>query len=82
MDAFNQVKGTLFSSILNFTDDVPNKNEVKAMLAEALSIGVKISMKNHIYRFNNETRVQMDGGSIGVELTGELSEMEMLKIGK
>ena len=33
----------------NFTDDVPNKNQVKAMLAKALSIGVKISMKNHIY---------------------------------
>ena len=51
------------------------------MLAEALSIGVKISMKNHIYSFNNEIRVQVDGGSIGVELTGELSEMEMLKWG-
>ena len=42
------------------------------MLAEALSIGVHFTMKNHLYNFNGEMRRQEKGGPIGLALTGDL----------
>ena len=56
----------------------PNKKQIKAMFAKAISVAVEVSMNNHLYKFNNETRLQTEGGSIGVDLTGELAEMQML----
>ena len=35
-------------------------------------------MQNHIYKFGEELRGQREGGHIGVELTGALSDLLML----
>ena len=34
-------------------------------------------MKNHLYIFNNELRIQKEGGLIGIDLTGELAQIFM-----
>ena len=35
-------------------------------------------MKNHVYRFDNQSRVQANGGPIGLALTGEVAECYMM----
>ena len=35
-------------------------------------------MKNHVYRFDNQLRVQANGGPIGLALTGEVAECYMM----
>ena len=47
------------------------------MLAEALSIGVKFVMSNHLYIFNQEVRMQSKGGPIGLALTGDVAQVFM-----
>ena len=58
-------------------ESIPNRDEVKKMLAEALRITIQFIMKNHIYSFNNTLRKQTCGGPIGLELTGDLAQIFM-----
>ena len=49
------------------------------MYAEALALSVKVAMESNVYMFDNQIRVQSDGGGIGVQLTGVLAEIKMIK---
>ena len=56
----------------------PTKEERKRMLAKAVEILIIETMKNHVYRFGNEFRVQSSGGPIGLSLTGEVADCMMI----
>ena len=43
------------------------------MLYKALEVGVKKLMKLPVYKFNSQTKKQVSGGAIGLEMTGELA---------
>ena len=45
----------------------------RKMLAEAIYDGIKFTMSNHIYRFDDKIKKQAKGGPIGLELTGEVA---------
>ena len=47
------------------------------MFAMAVVAGVMGAMSNHCYRFEQKTRRQNDGGSIGNQLTGEVADVVM-----
>ena len=47
------------------------------MWAAAVVAGVLGVMSNHTYRYNKETKRQLDGGSIGNVLTGEVADVVM-----
>ena len=47
------------------------------MWAAAVVAGVMGVMNNHTYRYNQQTRKQLDGGSIGNVLTGEVADVVM-----
>ena len=57
----------------NPPQSLPNNLNAKKMLAEALYIGIKFTMSNHIYRFDDKIKKQAKGGPIGLELTGEVA---------
>ena len=40
---------------------------------------LNMCMKNHVYQFNNEFRLQSQGGPIGLKLTGEIADCIMIK---
>ena len=48
------------------------------MIALALEAGISVVMKNHMYRFNDDTYLQREGGPIGLELTGAVARVFML----
>ena len=56
----------------------PTLEEERRMVGKALAILIKTGMENHIYRFNNEIRIQKTGGPIGLALTGEVADCYML----
>ena len=56
----------------------PTLAEVRKLFGKALEILLITCMNNHIYQFNNETRVQNKGGPIGLKLTGEIADCLML----
>ena len=62
----------------NDPEQVPDKEATKKMLAEALSVAVKFTMGNHMYRFNGEVRRQREGGPIGLGLTGDVAQILMV----
>ena len=55
----------------------PTDGEKKQMWAAAVVAGVLGVMSNHTYRYNKQTRKQLDGGSIGNVLTGEVADVVM-----
>ena len=55
----------------------PSEEEKKRMWAAAVVAGVMGVMNNHTYRYNQQTRKQLDGGSIGNVLTGEVADVVM-----
>ena len=56
----------------------PNETDKKRMLSEALRVAIEYIMKNHIYKFNDTTKKQKQGGPIGLELTGEVAAIFMM----
>ena len=61
----------------NDPEEKPDRVATKKMIAEALSIGVNFTMKNHLYGFNGEMRRQAKGGPIGLALTGDVAQILM-----
>ena len=59
-------------------DDSPGNGMVKRMLGKALEIGINQVMSAHVYKFNGEIRKQMNGGAIGLEMTGEIAGVFMM----
>ena len=50
----------------------------KRILTEGIKIIITFIMKHHMYQFNNEIRLQNQGGAIGVQLTGVLATVFMV----
>ena len=47
-------------------------------LKEALKIGMLVVMNNHMYTFDGRIHRQESGGSIGLELTGNIAQVFMI----
>ena len=56
----------------------PNEGEQRSMLKEALKIGMSVVMNNHMYTFDGRIHRQESGGSIGLELTGNIAQVYMI----
>ena len=56
----------------------PKENEVRRMFSIALMIVIKQIMNNHIYHFGDKMKKQIQGGPIGLELTGDLAQIYMM----
>ena len=39
---------------------------------------IEIGMKSHVYKFENQIRLQSEGGPIGLALTGEVADCYMI----
>ena len=61
-----------------FQDEFPNVEACNKLFAEYCATIVTLIMNNHVYRFENDIRVQRNEGGIGLTLTGVLSELKML----
>ena len=57
---------------------VPDKREHCLMLTEALKIGMTVVMSKHVYIFDGKMHHQQSGGSIGLELTGNIAQVFMI----
>ena len=55
-----------------------NENEKRRLMIEALRIVLNVILKTHTYKFNGITRVQRNGGPIGMELTGDIAQIFMV----
>ena len=55
----------------------PDKQTLKKMIGKAIEVGINTVMRNHVYKFAGEMRVQKQGGAIGLELTGEIAGVFM-----
>ena len=56
---------------------MPSEEEKRKMWTAGVVAGGIGGMNNHTYRYNKETRKQLDGGSIGNVLTGEVADVVM-----
>ena len=59
-------------------DRAPNKDEERKILGKCLEIMTLACVENHTYLFNEETRLQMKGGAIGLKVTQSLARLYML----
>ena len=58
-------------------EGIPNEEEKRLMVKEAIKAVLLVIMKNHTYIFNKEIRLQLSGGAIGVDLTGVMAQIFM-----
>ena len=49
------------------------------MFTEAMKIVLLFIMQNHLYTFVNQLKLQSEGGPIGLELTGVLAQLFMVR---
>ena len=56
----------------------PSTEEKRKMFGKALEILIIAALKNHVYQFGNQIRVQSEGGPIGLKLTGEVADCIMV----
>ena len=59
------------------TARTPRHVQKRKMMALAVSNGVKACMRNHLYKVGDQVYLQMEGGPIGLELTGAASRAFM-----
>ena len=48
------------------------------MFTEAMKVVLLFIMKNHLYTFDNQIKLQTEGGPIGLELTEVLAQLFMV----
>lgn len=48
------------------------------MFTEAIKIVLSFIMKNHMYTFDNQIKLQSKGGPIGLELNGVIAQLFMV----
>ena len=48
------------------------------MLGKVIEMLIVAGMTNHVYRFKNEIRIQINGGPIGLSLTGQVADCFMI----
>ena len=56
----------------------PTRGEKRQMLALLLELMIVRVMGNHAYSFNGTNKLQLDGGPIGLKLSGALAKVVML----
>ena len=57
---------------------MPSKIEERKLFGKGLEMMLNLCMKNHVYQFENRTRIQNKGGPIGLKLTGEIADCLMV----
>ena len=55
-----------------------DEETIRKMFTEALKIVLSFIMKNHVYTFNKQIKLQSKGDAIGLELTGVLAQLFMV----
>ena len=55
-----------------------DEETIRKMFTEALKIALSFIMKNHVYTFDKQIKLQSTGGAIGLELTGVLAQLFMV----
>ena len=56
----------------------PTEIEEKKMLGKVIEMLIIAGMTNHVYRFKNKIRIQINGGPIGLSLTGQVADCFMI----
>ena len=51
--------------------------EKRKLLARMIQLGVRECFRHHCYRFKGDYFVQLEGGPIGLDLTGVVAELVM-----
>ena len=57
---------------------VPDRRKHLLMLTEAFKIGILVVMSNHVYMFDGKMHHQQSGGSVGLELSGNIAKVFMI----
>ena len=58
---------------------LPTPDEEKKVFGKILEIVIVTAMKHHVYQFSGNTLKQEDGGPIGLELSGSIARVFMLR---
>ena len=53
------------------------QEEERVLTAKAIMMALEASFSNHIYEFQGELYLQLEGATIGVRLTGEVARLVM-----
>lgn len=56
----------------------PGPEDERRMICYALGITMKTTLRNHIFRFNDQIRKQEKGGAIGVKAAGDIAGLFMI----
>ena len=57
---------------------VEDQTKVVKQYMKIIEMLIVAGMTNHVYRFNNKVRIQVDGGPIGLSLTGQVADCYMI----
>ena len=55
-----------------------NETEKRKMFGFAFEMMLKETLKNHVYRFNDEIRLQSEGCATGLKTTSDLADLYMV----
>lgn len=81
-DMENQIEWQESQSLFFPPRRSPTSSERRKMVGMMLETAVTAVMKGHMYSFNNEVRLQKEGGPIGLRLSGVLAKLVMLLWGE
>ena len=56
----------------------PDDTQKRRMLSKTVEIMIIAGMENHVYKFENELKKQVEGGPIGLALTGEVADCYLI----
>ena len=56
----------------------PDDTQKLRMLSKSVEIMIIAGMENHVYKFENELKKQVEGGPIGLALTGEVADCYLI----
>jgi hypothetical protein len=56
----------------------PTELEERKLVGKVVEMLIIAGMTNHVYRFKNKIRIQMNGGPIGLSLTGQVADCFMI----
>ena len=58
---------------------IMTRTDKRKLLKKVLELGIMTLMRNHIYQFEGKSRVQREGGSIGIAVTGVIARIRMMR---
>ena len=59
------------------SEEEPTDTQKTTMMEEAMRVALTVVLKNHTYEFNQEVKRQLEGGPIGMDLTGTVAKIFM-----